>query len=131
MTGTVFFERSGERRYMARPFTLLIDGIAVGMVWRGRSIEVEAPAGLHDAIAEMDDFQSAPLRFRVRDQERVHIRCSPNPKARFTAPWWSLLSRRMQVRHQRVDDPTGAGVVLLELVEAPEAPDAPGRSWQP
>ena len=89
------------------------------------------PVGLHDAIAEMDDFQSAPLRFRVREGERVRIRCAPNPKARFTAPWWSLLSRRLQVRHQRLEDPSGQGVVLLELEESPEAPEAPGASWQP
>jgi hypothetical protein len=115
MAATLIIERSRHRRYMARPFHLLVDGEGMAMLWRGRTVEVEVRPGLHDAVMEMDDYQSAPLRFRVADGEILRLRCEPNPKARFVSPWWSLLSRRMQSRHQRLDDPTGLGVVLLEV----------------
>jgi hypothetical protein len=122
VTATVVFERTSSRRYMARPIRLMIDGVGVAMVSRGRSIEVEVPTGLHDAVGEMDGYQSDPLRFRVADGETVHIRCSINPKARFTVPWWTVLSRRMQERHQRFVDPSGLGLVLLERFEPGSEP---------
>jgi hypothetical protein len=117
MVATVVFERSRKRRYMARPFHMLIDGHGVAMVWRGRSVEVEVRPGIHDVVAEMDDFPSAPLRFKVGDGEIVRITCEPNSKARFVSPWWSLLSRGLERRHRRLEDPTGRGIVLLDLVE--------------
>jgi hypothetical protein len=53
----------------------------------------------------------------VGDGEIVRIMCEPNSKARFVSPWWSLLSRGLERRHRRLEDPTGRGVVLLDLVE--------------
>jgi hypothetical protein len=117
MTATVVFARSPSRRYMARPFHMLIDGHGVAMVWRGRAVEVEVRPGIHDAVAEMDDYTSLPLRFTAREGETVRISCEPNTKARFVSPWWSLVSRRLETKHRRLADPTGLGVVVLVLVE--------------
>jgi hypothetical protein len=117
MAATVVFERSRGRRYMARPFHMLIDGHGVAMVWRGRTVEVEVRPGIHDAVAEMDDYPSLPLRFTAREGETVRISCEPNAKARFVSPWWSMMSRRLEAKHRRLDDPTGRGAVVLELVE--------------
>jgi hypothetical protein len=129
MTATVVFERSRHRRYMARPIHLLIDGVGVAMVSRGRRVEVEVSTGVHDAVGEMDGYQSDPLRFRVAEGEVVHIRCAPNTKARFTVPWWTVYSRRLQEGHQRLVDPTGRGLVLLERFDPEDEPHpSPGGS---
>jgi hypothetical protein len=125
MSAIVVFERTNSRRYMARPIRLIIDGVGMAMVSRGRSVEVEVTTGLHDAVGEMDGYQSDPLRFRIAEDEIVHIRCSVNPRARFTVPWWTVLSRKLQERHQRFVDPSGLGLVLLERVDA--GSDAPDR----
>jgi hypothetical protein len=114
MSATIVFERSKQRRYSARPIALLIDGVRVASVNRGMRVEVEISTGTHDAVGEMDDYQSQPLRFRVTDGEVVHIRCWPNPKARFTVPWWSVVSPRSQEKHLKFKDPSGLGLVLLE-----------------
>jgi hypothetical protein len=114
MPATVVFERTAHKRYLARPIHLIIDGVTVAMLSRGRRIDIEVTTGLHDAVGEMDGYQSDPLRFRIADGEVVYIRCWPNPKAGFTVPWWTVLSRRMQEKFQRFVDPSGKGLVLLE-----------------
>jgi hypothetical protein len=115
----VVFERSDHRRYMARPFTLWIDGTSVAMLRRGRSAEVEVRPGTHDVVVEMDGYESERLLFKVGEGGVVRFRCAPNTDARFVSPWWSYISRRMQARHERLDDPTERGAVILERVDTP------------
>jgi hypothetical protein len=116
-TATLVFERTSHRRYSARPIALLVDGITKGEVGRGERLEVEVSTGTHDAVGELDDYQSQPLRFKVAPGEVVHVRCWPNPKARFSVPWWSIVSVKAQAKYQRFKDPTGLGLVILERVE--------------
>jgi hypothetical protein len=116
-TATLVFERTVRRRYMLRPIFLVVDGVHRGEVARGERIEVELSTGVHDVVGDLDGYQSQPLRFKVADGDVVHVRCSVNPKARFSVPWWSVASTKAQARHQKFKDPTGLGLVLLERVE--------------
>jgi hypothetical protein len=118
LSATVVFERSDHRRYMGRPFTVWMDGSSVAMLRRGRSVDVEVNPGAHDASVEMDGYASSQVIFTVREGETARFRCEPNPDARFVSPWWSLLSRRLQARYERLDDPSGRGAVLLQRVDA-------------
>ena len=119
MSVTVAFERSDHRRYLGRPFTLWMDGSPVAMIHRGRAVEVEVGPGAHDVVVEMDGYSSPPLVFTAAAGETVRFRCEPNPEARFVSPWWSLLSRRLQARKERLVDPSGRGAIILERVATP------------
>ena len=76
--GLVEVRRSGSARHDAlRRYRLLVDGIEVGRLGRGKTARVRVPAGRHTVQMEIDGATSQPLPIDVAPDVTLSLVCEP------------------------------------------------------
>jgi hypothetical protein len=72
---TIYVSRTGWYGLL-RSYKILVDGVVIASLWRGRTVAIEVEPGAHSVATKMDWVQSEPLEVVVAAGESVEIQIS-------------------------------------------------------
>jgi hypothetical protein len=76
-----------------RSYRILLDGVRVGSVKRGRTAALETEAGRHSLQVAIDWGRSLPVALDLGPGDEVDVQCWTNAKP-LTALYWITLGRQ-------------------------------------